>query len=226
MATSDIEHLVEIPIDGVIIKGIVRIPSKAQGLVLIAHATTSYIDNLSTTYIADRLQQAGLGTLVIDLLTPVEAAYPQSCFDIKLLTERLEAATSWLAAKPRTRSLSLGYLTEGSGTAAALYAAAALKPAIKAIVSCSGRPDLAMAALPQVDAPTLFIAGDEDEAIARINQRTSHLLAGDVDVQVIPGAADLFREPVIEEVTRLARSWFRHHLRAKRARTTIHRKSN
>ena len=218
MAKSKIEHLIDIPSDGVSISGIVRIPSKARGIVLIAHATNSHHGNLSSQYIADQLEEAGLGTLLFDLLTAVEAGYPQACFDVKLLTQRLEAATKWLATKPRTRSLRLGYLTEETGTAAALNAAAHLKPKIKAIVSCSGRPDLAFAALPQVDAPTLFIAGAEDCGVARINQRTANLLSGDVAVEIMPGTNHLFAEPAIAEVARLACRWFRQHLRDKKAK--------
>jgi dienelactone hydrolase len=221
VAKSDIEHLVEIPSDGVIIKGIIRLPSKAQAVVIIAHTTIGHHDNLSSQYLADRLQEAGFGTLRVDLLGPVEAGYPQACFDIKLLTERLAAATWWLATKPRTRTLTLGYLTQETGTAAALRAAANLKPKIKAIVSCSGRPDLAFAALPHVDTPTLFIAAAEDHGVARINQRSANLLSGDVGVEILPGTKNLFEEPAIEEVARLACRWFSQH--RKSAKTKIPR---
>jgi putative phosphoribosyl transferase len=215
---SKIEHLIDIPSDGVSMSGIVRIPSKTRGIVLIAHATNSHHDNRSSQYIVDQLEEAGFGTLLFDLLTAVEAGYPQACFDVKLLTQRLEAATKWLATKPRIRSLRLGYLTEGTGTAAALNAAAHLKPQVKAIVSCSGRPDLAFAALSEVDAPTLFIAGAEDSGVARINQRTAKLLSADVDVEILPGTNNLFEEPALAEVARMACRWFRQHLRDKKAK--------
>jgi putative phosphoribosyl transferase len=219
-----IEHLVEIPADGGSIKAIVTIPPKARGIVLVAQAASDQRHNLTNRYHADRLRKAGFGTLLTDLLTPVETGYSNAAFDIRLLTRRLEAATLWLIKRPRVKSLPLGYLVEGTATAAALYAAADLKPKIKAIVSCNGRPDLAFAALPQVDAPTLFIAAAEDCGVARINQRTANVLSGDVDVEIMPGTNNLFEEPAIEEVARLACRWFRHHLRGKKATRQFRRK--
>ena len=216
MAKPNIEHLVDISADGGSIEGIVTIPPKARGIVLVAQAACDQRHNLANQYLTARLHEAGFGTLLMGLLTPVEAGYPNASFDIKLLTERLEAATHWLIKKPRVKSLRLGYLVEGTATAAALYAAAHLEPEIKAIVSCSGRPDLAFPALSQVDAPTLFIVGANDLAVARINQRTCNLLSGNAVAELVLGATNLFEEPAIEEVTRLAGNWFSHHLQEKR----------
>ena len=218
VAKSNSENLVEIPSDSVIMKGIVRVPPKAQGLVILAHTAISHHNNLSSQYLADQLREAGFGTFLIDLLSPAETGAPQADFDIRRLTQRLEAATNWLATKPRTRALRLGYLAEGAGSAAALHAAADLNDKISAIVSCSGRPDLAFAALPKVHTPALFIVGADDFAVARINQRTCNLLSGDAVVEIIAGATNLFEEPAIEEVARLACSWFGHHLQRKRAK--------
>lgn len=213
MVKPNIEHLVDIPTDGGSIEGIVTIPPKALGIVLVAQAASDQRHNLANQYLTARLHETGFGTLLMGLLTAVEAGYPNASFDIKLLTERLEAATHWLIKKPRVKSLRLGYLVEGTATAAALYAAATLKPEIKAIVSCSGRPDLAFAALSQVVAPTLFIAGANDLAVARINQRTCNSLSGDAVVELVAGATNLFEEPAIEEVTRLACDWFSRRFR-------------
>jgi putative phosphoribosyl transferase len=116
MGKQSIEHLVHIPANGAIIDGIVTIPAKAQSVVLIAHPFYGHSENLSNQYIAGRLHEAGFGTLLIDLLTPLEAGYSESYFDIKLLTKRLEAATCWLTAKSRVAYLRIGYFTEGTGT--------------------------------------------------------------------------------------------------------------
>jgi dienelactone hydrolase len=209
------EHVFRIPADGVSLDAIITIPRKAHAVVLLAQPAGDPHGNLSYQLIGDRLHEAGCATLRFDLVTPVEAGYSESYFDIKLLTERLEAVTHWLIKKPPIRLLSLGYFTDGTGTAAALCAAAHLKPEIKAIVSCGGRPDRAVAALPQVDAPTLLIAGGEDHAIARINQKIGNLLSGEVEIEIVPGATNLFMEPALGEVARLTCHWFSHHLKKK-----------
>lgn len=218
MGQRSIEHVVHIPMDGVTIEGLVSIPAKARAMVLMAHPSAQHHENLSNQYIIGRLHEAGFGALRIDLLSPREAGYPHAHFDINLLTQRIEKATFWLRAKPRIAYFRIGYFTEGTGTAAALFAAAHLKPEIKALVSCSGRPDLAFAALPHVDAPALFIAGAEDYGVARINQRTANLLSGDFEVEILPGTKNLFDEPAIEEVARLACRWFRRHLHSQRGK--------
>jgi len=214
----NIEHLVDIPAEGCSIEGIVTIPPKARGIVLVAQAAGDQRRNLANQYLTARLHEAGFGTLLTDLLTPVEAGYPHASFDVKLLAHRLAAATDWLIKKPRVKSLRLGYLVEGTATAAALYAATHFQPEIKAIVSCSGRPDLAFAALSQVVAPTLFIVGADDLAVARINQRTCNLLSGDAVVEIVAGATNLFDEPAIQEVARLACNWFSHRLQGRRSK--------
>ena len=218
VAKPSIEHLVDIAVEGSAIEGIVTIPPKARGIVLVAQAAGNQRGNPTTQHLADRLNEAGFATLLTDLLTPLEVGYPHASFDINLLTRRLVAATHWLIEKPLTKSLRLGYLVEGTATAAGLYAAAQLQQKIKAIVSCSGRPDLAFAALPQVTAPALFLVGANDFAVERINQRTCNLLSGDAIVETIAGATDLFEEPVIGEVARLACHWFGHHLQRKSAK--------
>ena len=218
MVKPDIEHLVDINVEDNSIEGIVTIPPKARGIVLVAQAAGNQRGKLPTQHLADRLQEAGFATLLTDLLMPVEAGDPHAGFDVDLLTRRLVAVSSWLIEKPLTKSLHLGYLVEGTATAAGLYAAAQLQQKIKAIVSCSGRPDLAFAALPQVTAPALFLVGANDFAVARINQRTCNLLSGDAVVEIIAGAINLFEEPAIEEVARLACSWFGHHLQRKSAK--------
>lgn len=224
MGKQSIEHVAHIPMDGVTIEGIVTIPAKARAMVLIAHPSAEHRENLSSQYIMDRMHEAGFGTLAVDLLSPVEAGYPHAYFDISLLTQRIEKATFWLRAKPRVAYLPIGYFTEGTGTAAALFAAANLKPEIKALVSCGGRPELAFAALPCVDVPVLFIAGEEDDGVARINQRTANLLSGDFEVEILPGTKNLFDEPALEEVARLACRWFGRHLQTKRATKKVRRK--
>jgi putative phosphoribosyl transferase len=163
------------------------------------------------------LQDAGFGTLLIDLLTVAEEAIDvqtaQLRFNITLLANRLIGATDWLLTQPRTRHLPLGYFGASTGSAAALLAAAERPDIVKAIVSRGGRPDLAGAALPRVHAPTLLIVGGDDIPVIEMNREAMARLAAEKELHIIPGATHLFEEPgTLEQVAQLARRWFERYL--------------
>ena len=168
-------------------------------------------------YVARVLNEAKLGTLLIDLLTPEEEAIDQRTahlrFDIRLLAGRLVSATDWLTQNVDTRHLSIGYFGASTGAAASLVAAAERPEVVHAVVSRGGRPDLAGAALPRVRAPTLLIVGGDDVQVIELNRAALALLRCEKQLVIIPGASHLFEEPgALDEVARLAREWFRQHL--------------
>jgi dienelactone hydrolase len=159
------------------------------------------------------LQGAGLGTLLLDLLTREEDASYENRFDIDLLTWRLERATQWVMEQPRSESLDIGYFGASTGAAAALQAAATFSNSIGAVVSRGGRPDLAMAALPNVESPTLLIVGGLEYEVLELNRRAYQKLKVEKELEIVPGATHLFEEPgTLQEVARLAAQWFNRHL--------------
>jgi predicted phosphoribosyltransferase len=159
------------------------------------------------------LQEAGLATLLIDLLEEEESDDRAKVFDIELLAGRLQSAADWLAAQPTTRNLRLGYFGASTGAAAALVAAARRPEQVAAVVSRGGRPDLAWDDLPAVQAPTLLIVGGADEEVVELNQQALQRLQCPKELAVVPGATHLFPEPgALEEVARLAADWFGRYL--------------
>jgi dipeptidyl aminopeptidase/acylaminoacyl peptidase len=163
------------------------------------------------------LRQAGLATLLFDLLTPTEEAVDSVTrelrFDIRLLADRVEAATAWLKEQPGVGDLKLGYFGASTGAAAALVAAAERPEEVAAVVSRGGRPDLAEPYLPRVQAPTLLIVGEWDEPVIEMNRQAMAHLGGPKELVIVPGASHLFEEPGrLEEVARLASGWFTRHL--------------
>jgi len=213
MAIETTKQLVHIPADAVTLEGELILPSGAQGVVAFAHGSGSSRYSPRNTFVAGVLQAAGLGTLLFDLLTRAEDSDYETRFDIALLTRRLIAATQWLQQQPRTKMLAIGYFGASTGAAATLQAAAALGLAIQAVVSRGGRPDLAGAALTQVQAPTLLLVGGEDHGVIELNRRAYTQLSGTKQLVIVPGATHLFEEPgTLEEVARLASQWFMQHL--------------
>ena len=211
------EHLVEIPADAVVLQGALVIPARASGIVLFAHGSGSSRHSPRNNFVAGVLRSAGLGTLLMDLLTRGEDVAPEARFDIDLLTRRLEAATRRVAELEQTKSLALGYFGASTGAAAALRAAASLGARIGAVVSRGGRPDLAWPALRRVEAPTLLIVGGLDDVVIELNQRAYEELRAEKQLITIPGATHLFEEPgTLEDVARLASEWFRRYLVAKK----------
>jgi putative phosphoribosyl transferase len=167
------------------------------------------------------LQQAGLGTLLMDLLTPAEEAHRGNVFDIDLLASRLLGATDWLARRPDTAGARIGYFGASTGAGAALSAAAEIGSDIAAVVSRGGRPDLAGSRLAGVRAPTLLIVGSADEAVLQLNRQAQAQMHCPTELAVVTGATHLFEEPgTLAEAALLGRDWFVRHLLAEAATPT------
>ena len=190
------------------------LPPSAKGVVLFAHGSGSSRFSPRNTYVAEVLQQCGIGTLLFDLLTSAEDQNYETRFDIALLTKRLLAATAWLQNNPNTQTLNLGYFGASTGAAAALQAAAQMENKISAVVSRGGRPDLAgELALSRVTAPTLLIVGGADYGVIELNQQANALLNCEKKLTLIPGATHLFEEPgTLQLAARSAAEWFVQHL--------------
>jgi putative phosphoribosyl transferase len=164
-------------------------------------------------FVARVLEEAGMATLLLDLLTEDESADRENVFDIGLLAERLQSAAEWLRRQPQTGALCLGYFGASTGAGAAMVAAATNPAAASAIVSRGGRPDLAMDRLPAVQAPTLLIVGGNDDVVIELNEQALSGLRCPKDLVIVPGATHLFEEPgALEEVARLASDWFVRYL--------------
>ena len=211
------EQLVQVPAGAVTLEGNLGVPAGAQGVVLFAHGSGSSRHSPRNRYVAGVLREAGLATLLMDLLTADEEAIDLQTqrlrFDISLLADRLVGATDWLAQNPDTRDLTIGYFGASTGAAAALVAAAQRPDAVGAIVSRGGRPDLAGAALARVRAPTLLIVGGNDIPVIGMNQEAMAQLHVKTKLEIVAGATHLFEEPgALEEVARLAREWFERYL--------------
>jgi putative phosphoribosyl transferase len=185
--------------------------------VLFAHGSGSGRSSPRNLYVARVLRQAGLSTLLIDLLTAQEEAVDlrtrQLRFDIGLLAERLVGATDWLRDNPATQNLRIGYFGASTGAGAALVAAAERPDEVDAVVSRGGRPDLAGEALSRVEAPTLLIVGGSDVPVIGMNEEALGRMHVEKRLEIVPGATHLFEEVgALEEVARLASSWFRRYL--------------
>lgn len=208
-----IEREVTIPAGTRRLGGILGVPEGARGVVAFAHGSGSGRFSQRNQYVAGVLREAGLATLLMDLLEESEAEDRDKIFDIGLLADRLQAAASWLAAEVATGALPLGYFGASTGAAAALVAAAREPGRIGAVVSRGGRPDLAADALEAVEAPTLLIVGGADEPVIELNQAAYARLRCPKELVIIPHATHLFPEPgALEDVARLARDWFARHL--------------
>jgi putative phosphoribosyl transferase len=207
------EKLVHIPVDGIALEGALAIPENATGLVLFAHGSGSSRFSPRNNFVAAELRRAGLGTLLIDLLTRTEDQDYERRFDIPLLTRRVVAVSQWLTNQPTTRPLALGLFGASTGAAAALQAAAH-STTVKAVVSRGGRPDLAGSkALAEVRCPTLLIVGGNDDVVIELNQQAYALLSCPKKLEIVPGATHLFEEPgTLEQVATLAADWFRRRL--------------
>lgn len=208
---------VRIPARGAELKGDLLVPAGARGVVLFAHGSGSSRLSPRNRFVAEALNQRGLGTLLTDLLTSSEEetddATAELRFDIPFLAGRLDAASSWLRDRPEARRLPLGYFGASTGAAAALLAAAARPSEIFAVVSRGGRPDLAVEVLARVKAPTLLIVGGADREVLAMNEVAASLMTAERRIEVVAGATHLFEERgALEEVARLAGDWFLAHL--------------
>jgi len=215
MATRDREQLVRIPMDADIHEGALIVPPGAKGLVLFAHGSGSGRHSPRNRYVASVLNQAGLGTLLFDLLTDEEELDRSNVFDIELLARRLVDVTAWLRRQPDLAGLPVGYFGASTGAGAALWAASGAGVEIGAVVSRGGRPDLASPHLAEVTAPTLLIVGGNDDIVVDLNRQAQAQLRCESRLVVIPGATHLFEEPgTLQAAAEAARNWFANHLAA------------
>ena len=213
------QQSVQIPIGDARLEGELVIPGGAEGIVLFAHGSGSSRHSPRNQFVARVIRQAGLGTLLFDLLTAEEEIEDMASaalrFDIGLLAGRLVRATHWLAKSPEGGGLRMGYFGSSTGGGAALVAAAAVGRGIGAVVSRGGRPDLAAEALPRVLSPTLLIVGEYDEQVIRLNKAAYAQLRCEKELAIVPKATHLFEEEgALEQVARLAADWFGRHLRS------------
>lgn len=208
---------VKIPADSVSLTGDLIVPPRANSIVLFAHGSGSSRLSPRNTYVASVLQQAGIATLLFDLLTPEEDRNYATRFDISLLTQRLLAATDWITQQPQTSGFRIGYFGASTGAAAALQAAAVARSGITAVVSRGGRPDLAgEAALRKVSAATLLIVGGFDDVVIELNEQAYALLGCEKELAIVPGATHLFEEPgTLEQAAHKAASWFAFHMKSR-----------
>src|SRR5437763_2048982 len=211
---------VQIQAGRAILSGTLHLPTNATALVLFAHGGGSSRHSPRNQFVARTLNDAGLATLVFDLLTPNEEAIDMHTrehrFNISLLAERLVHGTTWAKQEDQTRDLRVGYFGSSTGGAAALVAAAKISQDIGAVVSRGGRPDLAGDALPKVQAPTLLIVGGNDDIVIELNEMARDQMRCEVKLEIIPGATHLFEEPgALEQVAKSASDWFSLYLTRK-----------
>jgi dienelactone hydrolase len=211
---------VRIPAGRAILDGNLTIPNDATALVLFVHGSGSGRHSPRNQFVARILNNAGLATLLFDLLTPeeeaVDARTAELRFNINLLAERLVHATAWAKEQEQTRDLRIGYFGSSTGGGAALVAAAANTEDVSAVVSRGGRPDLAGHALPKVQAPTLLIVGGNDDVVIELNEQARDRMRCEVKLEIVPGATHLFEEPgALEQVAKLASDWFVSHIGGK-----------
>jgi putative phosphoribosyl transferase len=203
-----------------VLSGNLHIPDGAGALVLFAHGSGSSRQSPRNQFVARTLNEAGLATLLFDLLTQEEEALDMRTrehrFNIRLLAGRLAHATKWAKQQGQTRNLQIGYFGSSTGGAAALVAAINVPQDVGAVVSRGGRPDLAGEALPKVQAPTLLIVGSNDDIVIELNEQARDKMCCEVKLEIIPGATHLFEEPgALEKVAKLASDWFIAHLAVK-----------
>ena len=211
------EGAVQVTGGPVVLEGNLGVPEGARGVVLFAHGSGSGRHSPRNRYVAGMLREAGLATLLVDLLTSEEEELDlrtrQLRFDIGLLAERLVGATDWISQSPDTRNLPVGYFGASTGAGAALAAAAERPEEVGAVVSRGGRPDLAGDSLSRVQAPTLLIVGGNDIPVIGMNREAMEQMHVEKELEIVSGATHLFEEPgALEEVARLAAEWFVHHL--------------
>ena len=210
-------RLIGIPVNREEIEGDLRIPERSTSIVVFAHGSGSSRHSPRNKYVAEVLNEAGISTLLVDLLTANEEAVDLQTahlrFNIGLLADRLSVVTNWLRTQSAIQRLHLGYFGASTGAAAALVAAAKRPDTVEAVVSRGGRPDLAAPWLLKVHAPTLLIVGGNDHLVIELNYEAAAELRGEHRVEIIPNAGHLFEEPgALERVAGLARDWFEDYL--------------
>jgi dienelactone hydrolase len=204
---------VQIQAGRAVLSGNLTIPKDTVAVVLFAHGSGSSRHSPRNQFVARTLNEAGLGTLLFDLLTPseeeIDTRTGEHRFNIGLLAQRLVQATEWAKRQSETRDLRIGYFGSSTGGGAALVAAAELPSEVGAVVSRGGRPDLAGDALPKVQAPTLLIVGGNDDIVIELNEMARDRMKCEVNLEIVPGATHLFEEAgALEKVAKLASDWF------------------
>ncbi len=199
------------------LEGILTIPEDAESIVLFAHGSGSSRLSPRNQFVAEKLNDSGLSTLLFDLLTPEEHKIDERTrelrFNMNLLSKRLTGAVDWVAGQSRTKAMKIGLFGASTGAAAALMTSVERSERVGAVVSRGGRPDLAGDALPQVQVPVLLIVGGNDPTVYEMNRDASQQLQTEYSIEVVPGASHLFEEPgKLEEVARLACEWFNQKL--------------
>src|SRR3954463_11613982 len=208
-----IPDTLEIELGEMHLQALLGIPENAKGLVIFAHGSGSGRSSPRNNRVSAALREAGLATLLLELLTPEEERDRANVFDIPLLASRLSFAADWSLAAPETAHLPIGYFGASTGAAAALVAAAAPRSPARAIVSRGGRPELAGAALPHVTAPTLLLVGSLDTQVIELNRMAYNRLEARKELGIVPGAGHLFEEPgTLDAVQHHAIRWFRRYL--------------
>ena len=213
----ELDQAVRIRSGRVQLDGELKVPQGATGIVLFAHGSGSSRNSPRNQYVARVIREAGVGTLLFDLLTKQEEATDaftgELRFNIEFLARRLVDATYWITSQSATEDLRIGYFGASTGAAAALIAAVQLSNSVAAVVSRGGRPDLAQNALPRVKAPTLLIVGGNDDVVIELNKSALAKLMCEKELKIVPGATHLFEEPgTLEQVAQLASNWFKKKL--------------
>ena len=204
---------VQIMAEDALLSGELRVPNNAKGLVLFVHGSGSSRFSPRNQYVAQQLNNAGLATLLFDLLTQEENQIDihtrEYRFDIALLSKRTIATIDWLQNQPKINSLPLGLFGASTGAAAALFAAQSRPNKVNCVVSRGGRPDLAMPVLAEVKAPTLLIVGAFDQQVIELNEIAKQAIKSECKLTIIPGATHLFEEPgTLELASEVATNWF------------------
>ena len=214
MTDYQIKEEVEIQIGDKRLMGNLNVPHEATGMVIFSHGSGSSRHSSRNRYVARVLEDAGIATLLFDLLTEEEDSVYENRFDIPLLIRRLMSVADWVRHQPVLQQLPLGFFGSSTGAASALGAAAELGNTIKAVVSRGGRPDLAIPVLPKVTAPTLLLVGGLDGPVIGMNEEAYAELKSIRKLTIVPGATHLFEEPgKLEEVAHLAMQWFKQYLK-------------
>ena len=208
---------VQIRAGAALIDGDLTIPHRASGLVVFAHGSGSGRFSRRNRAVAQTLEDGGLATLLMDLLTREEEAIDLQTreyrFDIDRLSRRVVAAIDWAASEAAISDLPIACFGASTGAAAALIAAADRPSVVRAVISRGGRPDLAGDVLPRVQAPTLLIVGGADDVVIELNRAAMQRMRAHVQLEIIPGATHLFEEPgTLEQVSRLAAVWCHRYL--------------
>lgn len=200
---------INIPVYSIKLEGTLSIPEKAKNIVIFVHGSGSSRFSPRNIFVAEQLQQAGIATLLFDLLTTEEDSTYENRFNIKLLAERTKEVTEWINKNPETKNFAIGYFGASTGAAAAIIAAADLGKTIKAVVSRGGRPDLANTALAKITTPTLLIVGGNDFQVIELNQEAFASIQAEKKLEIVPDATHLFEEPgTLEQVAEKAKEWF------------------